>query len=257
MVATSRMLRIRKEQYEELGKIALKRFEDSMIEHVKKFFPKYYEVLGETTIRKVILYSIDRAENYGFTTERDVCLYINLIFLLGSNFDMDPQLPWATVILNDETIVVPFRRIDRLYEEAMGYLDRVAGVNNEYLGRALLRVREISIEDFAQTPTANAGDTAATQLQKIWPRKCRQMDEMTLRGLITDGIESAKGYDITTECGVVLYTALMFLLGSGFDKDPQFPWAAKILNDETMPNQSAKVGRLYKESMAFLNKWLD
>lgn len=250
------MLKIRKEQYEELGKISLKRFEDSMVEHIKEFFPKYYEVLGEPTIHKVIQYGIDRAESYGFTSERDVCLYINLIFLLGSNFDTDLQIPWAGAILKNETIVVPFTRIDRLHDEVMEYLDQVSGTDNEYFGRALLRVHEISIEDFAQTPTPNAGDITATQLQKIWRRKCQQMGETTLRKLIRDAIESAKAYNITTEYGVVLYTTLMFLLGSGFDKDPQFPWATAVLNDESIPDESTRVDRLYKEAMAFMEKWL-
>jgi hypothetical protein len=250
------MLKIRKEQYEDLGKISLKRFEDSMVEHVKKFFPKYYEIYEEPLIRKVIRYAVDRAESYDLITERDVCLYINLMFLLGSNFDTDLQLTWAGVILNDEKIVVAFTRIDRLHDEGMEYLDQVSGIDNEYLGSALLRVREISIEDFAQTPTPNTGDIAAMHLRKIWRRKCQKMGETTLRKLIRDAIESAKAYNITTERGVVLYTTLMFLLGSGFDKDPQFPWAIAVLNDESIPDESARVDRLYKEAMAFLEKWL-
>jgi hypothetical protein len=250
------MLRIRKEQYEELGKVSLKRFEDSMVEHIREFFPKYYQIHKEPLIRNVILYAVDRAESYGLVTERDVCLYINLVFLLGSNFNTDPQLPWAAAILNDETITDSVTRIDRLHDKGMEYLAQVAGVENEYLGRALLKVREISVEDFAQTPTANAGDVAATQLQTIWRRKCQHMGETTLRRLIRDAIESAKGYNIASERGVVLYTDLMFLLGSGFDKDPQFPWAENVLNDKSVPDQSTTVNRLYKEAMAFMEKWL-
>lgn len=227
-----------------------------MVEHIKKFFPKYHEIHGVPLIRKVIQYAVDRAKTYDFITQRDVCLYINLVFLLGGNFDTDLQLPWAAAILKDETITNPATRIDRLHDKAMEYLDRVAGVENEYLGRALLRLREISIEDFAPTPTPNAGDVAAVQLQKIWPRKCQQMGEMSVRKLIRDSIESAKAYTITTERGVVLYTALAFLLGGGFGKDPQFPWAAKVLNNESILDENARVDLLYKEAMAFLKKWL-
>ena len=250
------MLKIRKEQYEELGKISLKRFENSMVKHIKEFFPKYYEIMGEPTVRKAIQYGFERAGSHGFTSERDVCLYINLIFLLGSNFDTDLQLSWVSAILNSETITDTVMRIEGLYEKAMEYLDRVAGVDNEYLGRALLRVREISIEDFAQNPTANAGDTAAAQLRKIWPRKCGEMSETTLRDLTEHGSMLANRYNITSERGVVLYIALMFFLGSGFDKDPQFPWAAAVLNDESLTEQATKIDRLHKESMAFLKKWL-
>jgi hypothetical protein len=250
------MLQIRKEQYEELGKVSLKRFEDSMVEHIKEYFPKCFEIHKEPLIRKVILYAVDRAESYGLITERDVCLYINLVFLLGSNFDTDPQMPWAAAILNDETITDSVIRIDKLHDKGMEYLDQVAGVENEYLGRALLKVREISIEDFAKIPTGNAGDIAATQLQKIWRRKRQQMGETILARLIRDGIESAKGHNLTSERGVVLYTVLMFFLGSGFDKDPQFPWAENVLNDKSIPDESTRVNRLYEEAIAFMEKWL-
>jgi len=250
------MLKIRKEQHDELGKISLKRFEDSMVEHIKKFFPKYYEIHGEPIIRDVIQYAIERSNTYDFTTERDVCLYINLVFLLGSNFDKDIQLPWASVILRDETITGPATRIERLNGKVMEYLDEAVGVENEYLGRALLRIREISFEDFDRSPSPNAGSVAVVQLREIWPHKCRQLGEPVLRRLITEGMKTARSYNITSERGVVLYTALMFLLGSGFDKDPQFPWAASILNDESITNEAAKVDRLYKDSMTFLKKWL-
>lgn len=250
------MLKIRKEQDEELGKIALKRFEDSMVEHVKEFFPKYYEIHGEPLIRKVIQYAVQRAENYDFVTERDVCLYINLVFLLGSNFDTDKQLPWTVEILKDEMITSSAMRIDRLYDKAMEYFDRVAGTENEFLGRALLRFREISIENFSQTPAENTIDVSVALLQKIWSQKCQELGETILSNLISEAVISAKEYNITSERGIVLYTWLMFMLGSGFDKDPQFPWATKILGDESIIDQAKKVDPLYKEAMAFLEKWL-
>jgi hypothetical protein len=250
------MLKIRKDQYEELGKVSLKRFEDSMVEHIKEFFPKYYEIHKEPLIRKIIQYGVDRAESYGFETQRDTPFFIDLMFLLGSHFDEDTQYPWAPKILTNESIADPISRADKLYDTAMEYIDQSAGIENEYLGRALLKAREISIEDFAQSPTANVGDVTATQLQKIWRKKCQQMGETNLRKLIRDGIDSAKGYNITTERGIVLYTSLMFLLGSGFDKDPQFPWAVKILNDQSISTESTMIDRLYKEAMAFLEKWL-
>lgn len=250
------MLKIRKDQYEELGKVSLKRFEDSMVEHIKEFFPKYYEIHKEPLIRKIIQYGVDRAETCGFETKRDTPLFIDLMFLLGSHFDEDVQYPWAPEILTDESIADPISRADKLYDKAMEYLDQVAGIENEYLGRALLKVREISVEDFSQSPTANAGDVAATQLQKIWRRKCQQIGETTLHKFIRDAIEFAKGYNIASERGVVLYAALMFLLGSGFDKDPQFPWAAKVLNDQSISAESTRIDRLYKEAMAFMEKWL-
>jgi len=250
------MLRIRKEEYEELGKISLKRFENSMLEHIREFFPRHYEILGEPTIRKVIQYGVDRAENYGFTTEQDVCLYINLMLMLGGNFDTDVQLPWATAILNNETITDSVTRIDRLYDAAMDYLDRVAGANNQYLRRALLNIRQVPVEDFSHSATENVERLVVSRLQKIWPKKCDEMGGATVQRLIRHSIDSARNYGITGDRGVAIYTGLAFILGSGFDSDPQFARASAVLNDESTPHEGTKVDRLYKEAMAFLEKGL-
>jgi hypothetical protein len=250
------MLKIREEQYEELGKISLKSFEDSMVEHIKEFFPEQYEILGEPAIRRVIQYGVERAENYEFITERDVCLYINSMIMLGSNFDTDLQLPWAADILKDESITDSVARVDALCEKTLEYLDRVAGTNEGYYKRALLSVREVPIQDFSQSVTGGVEPRIIGQLQKIWPKKCEDLGERAVRQLIRHALESAKEYSITNDRGIMVYAGLMFMLGGGFDKDPQFPWAALVLNDESITNEPAKVDRLYKEAMAFLEKCL-
>lgn len=40
-------------------------------------------------------YGLQRAESRNLQTERDAYLYLALMFMLGSLFDEDPQLPWA------------------------------------------------------------------------------------------------------------------------------------------------------------------
>jgi hypothetical protein len=250
------MLRIRKEQNDELAKVALKRFEDDMVAHVKEFFPRHYEILEEPTIREVIQYGVERGEDYGFTTERDVCLYINLMLLLGSNFDTDVQYPWAGEILNDETITDPVTRIDQLYDTATDYLDRVAGPNDQYVRRALLNMRQVPIQDFSETATENVERILLSRLQKIWPTKCGELGGTTLHALIRHSTESAQNYGITGDRGVATYTGLAFILGAGFDTDPQFVRASAILKDESIPDEATKVARLYKEAMIFLEKAL-
>lgn len=250
------MLKIRKEQYEELGKISLKRFEDSMVEHIKEFFPNYYEIYEEPTIRKVIQYGIDRAENYGFTTERNVSLYVNLMFMLGSNFDVDPQLPWVVAILKDQLIIDPSTRIDRLSNKALDYLDRVAGSTNEHLGRALLRIRQIPVEEFSRLSVENIEDNVASQLKEIWPSKYRDIGRQNVHNLIRHSIATANNYNVKSERGIVIFTVLMFMLGSGFDTDPQFQWTAASLKDKAIAEQTTGIDRVYKEAMTFLEKWL-
>ena len=280
------MLRIRKEQYEELGKISLKRFEDSMVEHIKEFFPEKYEALGETVVRNVIEDGVDRAEAHGFETEPDVSMYIDLMLLLGSNFDTDPQLPWAAEILQeestedeskedeltedeskedeltedesieDESIAEPVGQVEKLYDQAIEYLDRIEGPEDEYLVNALDEFSDISFEEFPLTRSEDTKNTTVSFLQRIWPEKCQVVGHAALPNLIRYGEESAQRYRITSQRGVALYIVLMFMLGSGFDTDPQFPWAATVLKDESIINEAARIDQLYKKAIAFLDEWL-
>jgi hypothetical protein len=123
------MLKIRKEQDEELGKIALKRFEDSMVEHLRKFFSDECELLGEDGTRQTIHYAIERAGEYGIVSERDVCIYTDVMFAFGRDFDKDPKLPWAAQILNDESLKdSPSEKVDKLYEAASTNFQEAAGI---------------------------------------------------------------------------------------------------------------------------------
>lgn len=243
------MLKIRKEQYEELGKVTLKRFEDEMVEHLQKFFPKYHEIYGEPLIRKVIQCGTEHAEIYGFLTKRDTPLFIDLMLLLGSHFDQDPQYPWATEILKDQSVENPIEKADKLYDRALKYLDEAAGKENEYLGRALLRIREIPFQDYSK-------GSVASLLQEIWPQKYKVLGGLILNALIENGNQSAREHDMTSKQGEAVMTVLKYLLGSSFDKDPQFTWANKILNDKSILTESIRIDKLYKEAMVFLGKWL-
>jgi len=248
------MLKIRKEQLDELTRVSLKRFENDTVEHIQEFFPKYYEVLGEPTVREVIEYGIDRAESYGFTSERNVSLYINLLFLLGSDFETDMQLPWAATVLNDKRIKDSVTRADKLYDKAMEYLDEVAGVEGEYLGRVLQNLREVRIEEFSHIPSGDIERKLLVALRRIWPQKCGSVGESTLVRLVEHADKSANQYLLSSDYGAAIYATLMFILGSGFYRDPQFSWAGAVLNDEAMMDPAEKSEQLYREAIVFVEK---
>jgi hypothetical protein len=93
------MLAIRPEQLAVLSQAQVKRFEDWMLAHLKTFFPKESELAGELELREKIQYGIKQASTYRITSERDVCKYIDLMMVLGRDFDRDKKLPWAAEIL--------------------------------------------------------------------------------------------------------------------------------------------------------------
>ncbi len=93
------MLTLRPEQIRAFSEVGVKRFEETMVAHLKKFFPDRCEDAGELKVRKLIRYGIERAASYNIAAQRDVSRYIDLMMTLGPDFDKDKQLPWAGEIL--------------------------------------------------------------------------------------------------------------------------------------------------------------
>ena len=95
------MLIISPAQREALSPAAYRAFETRMLEHVGELFPETVEALGASACRGAIRHGIIRGREHGFVSERDLCKYIDLMFVFGRDFDSDPELPWVSPILRD------------------------------------------------------------------------------------------------------------------------------------------------------------
>jgi hypothetical protein len=123
------MLQIRPEQMQSLSTYTICKFEDRMVLHLNKYFPEQCKKLGEDGTRKAVRYGLQRAAGYEITSERDVCIYIDVMFEFGRNFDLDPRLPWASEILNDEGLAgEPSEKVNELYDTAMENIKRASGI---------------------------------------------------------------------------------------------------------------------------------
>jgi hypothetical protein len=257
------MLTIRKGQMEAFEQGTQRAFVDQTLLFVEEFFPKHCALLGQDKVREVIRFGWDRAKAHGFTTERCVRLYISLMFMLGSDFPSDPQLPWAAEILNDAILADEDLRIDYLHHKATDYIYTVAvdlrtldggGDDPRFQDEARqLRDAPNAVLVQARIPAFTAW--LLDRFTRMLPAKAKYVGEGCLRRLIQRGFESARNYGLTTERGVGIYIALMFVLGSGFATEPLLPWVAVVLNDKTRPDPTQKADRLFEEAMAHLQQW--
>ena len=257
------MLRIRSEQIEVFASPDTPRFESSSIIHIKHAFPKHFSVLNESGAQAVVNHGRSRARRYGLNDAGAVLLYIDLTLLLGRNFDEDIQLPWAAAILNDQSLpgharldVVqpqPLVKAVRLHEYAMAYLDEVSGIENEHIDAAQRRLLD---QPFSVDAHGGEGfqQEALRRLSTIWPEKCNYLGPDTMLTLVRYGIERMQHYDIATPVGAFLGIVTMYMLGTGFDQDPLFPWAGRILNDKAL-RPSERTERLYEEGVTYLKRW--
>jgi hypothetical protein len=249
------MLRIRTNQMQTFEQAAMAAFELRMVDHLRTYFPWHHRRWGAETTRTVVQYGCKKAQQYGFITERDICLYLTLIATLGGNFDSDPQLPWAKMMLTDSTIREPSIRIDRLTDHAMEFLDRTVGKKDHYLNRALLRVRNELAEIIADPLYADLPTHMVAMLEKIFPQKYREVGAERLRTLVPDGVRRVGEYGIVTRHGQLLFLGLMFMFGSGFDTDPQWPDLANVLMEPDLTPQ-AKVEKLHQLVLDYVEKWV-
>ncbi len=272
------MLVLRKSQMKVFEQVAVQRFEAGLLEHLRTFFPEQAAALGSTQLGRVVRYGLERAESRGLHTERGIYLYLALMFVLGSAFDEDPQLAWMPPLqppapppgeepqqsesqievasvpaATARSLETPDTRIVPLYEQAMAFLDRAAGPDNEFLRQTLNVLRHPQV--FEGLPAAPSfGHRALLLLQTLAPEKYKALGQGALRALVRSGYETAKRHGVTTEPGMMNYLALAFVLGSGFDRDPLYPWASAVLTDPALADPAQRGTALREAALAHLAK---
>lgn len=246
---------IKNEQQEVFKENALKKFEDEMIEHVKDFFPNHFSLMHEDGIRRVTRCGYENAKKYSLISQRNVCSYINNMLLLGSHFDTDPQYPWASEILNDKNKPDPNTRIDEVSDKTLDFFEKISGVRHLNIYRAALNMKNNSKSIFETLINGNFKNIGAN-LNNLFPKKYEATGEVNIKKLADSGVISAMKYGIKDESCLMIYILFMFSMGSGFDRDPQHPWAAEILNNPAIKFQRDKMEMLYNKAVNILKDFL-
>ena len=93
------MLAIREAQFAVFSQLEVRKFEEWMLAHLKKFFPGQCAAAGDQRLLETVQYGIRRAAVHGITAKHDVCKYIDLMIVFGRDFDTDRRSQWAGEIL--------------------------------------------------------------------------------------------------------------------------------------------------------------
>jgi len=111
------VLLIRDDQLSALRGVRQKEYEKRLAAHLKRYFPDTCAELGEKGLIDALRHGVERAKSYGIQAERDVVKYLNLTFVFGRDFDIDPRFPWAASMLRS-TDYGPTLRINQVYSDA-------------------------------------------------------------------------------------------------------------------------------------------
>jgi hypothetical protein len=247
------VLVLRNAQLEAIGRVPRLLYEKALLKHFGRYYPAECERAGQEQVLELIEYGIERAPTHGYESQREVAFYVNLMLILGCDFDLDPQYPWAGEQLNDFSITDPFARIQRVFQTTIDFLNKTSGDGNEYVLRALHRMRQYDLE----TPPHSLGGQPESHLmgllQSLYPEKCAWHTSHELAALIRHSTEAASRHGFQEAAGQSVYTTLVFMLGVGIDHDPMYPWAGRTLNDATIRGERARVEELHREAIAYID----
>jgi hypothetical protein len=249
------MWTIREEQTEAFRQHHLQKFEDEMVEHLKKFAAQQWDLIGEPSGRRTIRLGLSQASQYGLTDRGPVRFYIELMFVFGSYFDTDPQYPWATAVLKDAEAVDQTIRADRLFAAMNSYIAQVVEPERKHLIEVLQRISQTQIENYL-TPGMNLEDGMLGVAQSACPLGSQYLGEPVLRRLIRSGTEVARRFGFTTDKAVGLMVMLTFVGGHGFYRDPQHSWIAHALDENREPNAGRRVEEISSKSTLYLERLL-
>jgi hypothetical protein len=113
------MLTIRDEQMRVMSLALFQRWVET---HLREHFPNQCAPLEGAELRRRVQCGLKKAGHYGFVQEADLCRYVDLIMVLGADFDTDPRFPWASAILNNPAFKSPGTRMETLFEAACEHL---------------------------------------------------------------------------------------------------------------------------------------
>ena len=93
------MLIIRAAQMQAFSRAVSDNLIESAVEHIRTSLPEMFEQLGREEVRESVLFAMRKADEYGLDDWSQVVRYLNVMYILGFEFDEDPRYAWANEIL--------------------------------------------------------------------------------------------------------------------------------------------------------------
>lgn len=249
------MLVIRNEQRDALGAGMLKAFENEMVDHLAEFSPPLFAVIKEPQMREVVRLGFDECEKYGLTLRGPMRLYLEMMLLFGSHFDTDPQYPWAREILSDKHSVSQMQRAEWLHEKIVDYQEKVSGPYGINTRKALEELAAAGKNPPNYSPAEFEG-SIGREVYRVFPQKAEYVGGENLALLIRAAREDAKKYRFDVR-GERLIVVLKYSFGHGCAEDPLYPWIGNTLRHEKITTPDARVTRLEKKALTWLDAVLN
>lgn len=112
---------LRPPQVDALRPVHSAAFEEEFLEHLHECFPEHARALGRAGAVEVLRHGVERCMSYELHEPDEVMAYLEVMVLLGRDFDIDPALPWVREILGSDELH-PRARAGHLTRTTLEYL---------------------------------------------------------------------------------------------------------------------------------------
>ncbi len=116
----------------------------------------------------------------------------------------------------------------------------------------VLIIGQEQMETFKQTMFASFENEMVLHSKDFSPQLCEVLGDKQLRVTVRSAITRAESYGFTNRGSIRLFIELMFLRGSAFDTDPQYPMIGKILR--ASGDQMQRAEQIHKDSLDYFEK---
>lgn len=247
-------MKIRNEQIEAMAKEVRKAFEHRVLDHVLKYFPAQARLFGRERLYPLAVRAIDQANAYEMVSEESAYVYADAIMMLGADFDVDPQLPFAGAVLLERGLSER-ERAAGLYNAVKEYWEKVAGQDGGAWIDALRNFRRFPVEWIPQPPDGEEMEFVSGLLGRLHPSKHAFLGDNGVRDFLRFSAVEAQGLGIETRPGSGVLAAFMFVGGSGFPGDPRFDWIGPLM-DETARRKENWLAHLHAQASQKFEEWV-
>jgi hypothetical protein len=115
----------------------------------------------------------------------------------------------------------------------------------------VFKLSQAQVALFEQDSLRQFEQRALQFVRQTFSRHWRYLGEAQVLEVIHHGLERAHRHHLTLESSVLPYLSVMFMLGSGFDADPQYPWAKELLTAPHLPAENARARRLQEQALDY------
>ena len=118
----------------------------------------------------------------------------------------------------------------------------------------MLQIRDKQMAAFERAARQRFEERLVERARKNFPRFVEIVGDKAVGSAVHKGYSRAETHELRSEREICLFVDVAIMLGSGFDTDPQLPWAAAILADEKLSSPLARAETLHERAMGYLDE---